>query len=100
MPKVAELRLPGTGRVPKGGSLPTARLTFDDQDPRVKQRREEEERRRHQEYEQGLREITAREDRLLAQIEDQQRLVEKRLKDIDDRAIKLHDGRSSSAISR
>jgi hypothetical protein len=65
-------------------------MIFDDQDPRAKHREEE---RRRQDYEQGLREITRREDRLLAQIEDQQRLVEKRLKEIDDRAIKLHDGR-------
>ena len=68
-------------------------LIFPDQDPRVKQQREEAERRRHQEYEQAMREITAREDRLLVQIEQQQREIEKREQEIDERAIKLHDGR-------
>ena len=68
-------------------------LIFPDQDPRVKQQREEAERRRHQEYEQSMREITAREDRLLVQIGQQQREIEKREQEIDERAIKLHDGR-------
>lgn len=68
-------------------------LIFPDQDPRVKQRHEEEERRRQQEYEQALREISEREDRLLARIEEQQLIVEKHRQEIDERAIKLHDGR-------
>jgi hypothetical protein len=68
-------------------------LIFPDQDPRVKQRREEEERRRHQEYGEALREITAREDRLLVQIEQRQREIEKREQEIDERTIRLHDGR-------
>lgn len=67
-------------------------MIFSGQDPRVKHRREEEEYRRQQ-YEQAMREITVREDRLLARIEEQQVIVEKRREEIDERAIKLHDGR-------
>jgi hypothetical protein len=68
-------------------------MIFPDQDPRVKQQREEEERRRRQEYEQAIHEITAREDRLLVRIEEQQREIENRQKEIDERTIRLHDGR-------
>ena len=67
-------------------------MIYADQDPREKRRREEEAHRR-QEYEQAMREITAREDRLLVQIEEQQREIQKRAQEIDERAIKLHDGR-------
>jgi hypothetical protein len=64
-----------------------------DQDPRVMRRREEEQRRRAWLAEQEMLEYRQCTDRLLAQIEDQQCVIEKRRKEIQDNAIRLHDGR-------
>jgi hypothetical protein len=63
-------------------------LIFPDQDPKEKQRRADE--RRREEFARALGE---RQDRLLAQIEERQREVEKRRQEIDDNAIRLRDGR-------
>lgn len=68
-------------------------LIFPGMDPKERQRREEEARRRAWLAEQEMLEYAQRTDRLLAQIEDQQRVVEKRRKEIEDNAIRLHDGR-------
>lgn len=68
-------------------------LIFPDTDPKQRQRREDEERRRAWLAGQELLAYRQRTDRLLAQIEDQQRVVEKRRKEIEDNAIRLHDGR-------
>ena len=62
-------------------------------DPREKRRRKEEEDRRRLLAEQELQEYRDRSDRLLAQIEQEQIAVEKRRKEIEDNALKLHDGR-------
>jgi hypothetical protein len=74
-----------------GGS--NRHLMFPDQDPVVKRQREEEARRRAWLAEQEMQEYRERSDRLLAQIDQQQRVVEKRRKEIEDSALKLHDGR-------
>jgi len=69
-------------------------MIFRDQDPKEKRRREEEQRRQAWvAYEQAMLEIRERSDRLLARIEEQERIIEKRRKEIDDNAIRLHDGR-------
>jgi len=69
-------------------------LIFRDQDPKEKRRREEEQRRQAWlAYEEAMLEIHERSDRLLAQIEEQERIIEKRRKEIEDNAIRLHDGR-------
>ncbi len=69
-------------------------MIFRDQDPKEKRRREEEQRRQSWlAYEEAMREIRERSDRLLARIEEQERIIEKRRKEIDDNAIRLHDGR-------
>jgi hypothetical protein len=64
-------------------------LLSPDRDPREKHRREEAERRWLAE----MRDIRDREDRLLARIDEQQRIVEKRWQEIQDNALHLHDGR-------
>jgi hypothetical protein len=69
-------------------------MIFRDQDPKEKRRREEEQRRQAWlAYEQAMLEIHERSDRLLARIEEQERIIEKRRKEIDENAIRLHDGR-------
>src|SRR5437660_1620581 len=68
-------------------------LIFPDTDPKQRQLREEEARRRAWLAEQELLEYRQRTDRLLAQIEDQQHVIEKRRKEIEDNAIRLHDCR-------
>lgn len=69
-------------------------MLFSDQDPRAKQRREEEERRRAWfAYEREMENIRAREDRLLAYIGEQQERNRERLEDIEQRTIRLRDGR-------
>src|SRR5689334_699080 len=65
-------------------------MIFPDMDPKEKRRREEDERRRAWLAEQEMLEYAQRTDRLLAQIDDQQRAVEKRRKEIEDNAIRLH----------
>jgi hypothetical protein len=68
-------------------------MIFRDMDPKEKRRRKEEEDRRRLLVEQELQEYRDRSDRLLARIEQQQIVVEKHRKEIEDNALKLHDGR-------
>jgi hypothetical protein len=69
-------------------------MIFRDQDPKEKRRREEEQRRQSWlAYEQAMLEIRERSDRLLARIEERERIDRKRLREIEDNAITLHDGR-------
>ena len=68
-------------------------MIFRDMDPKEKRRRKEEEDRRRLLAEQELLEYRDRSDRLLARIEQEQIAVEKRRKEIEDNALKLHDGR-------
>lgn len=68
-------------------------LTFADTDPRQRLLREEEERRRAWLAQLEMLEYQRRSDRLLAQIEEQERVVDKRRKEIEDNAIRLRDGR-------
>src|ERR1700683_2791815 len=60
-------------------------MIFRDMDPKEKRRRLL--------AEQELQEYRERSNRLLARIEEQQIVVEKRRKEIEDNALKLHDGR-------
>jgi hypothetical protein len=64
-------------------------------DPKQRQQREEEERRRARLAEQEMLAYQERSDRLLAQIVDQQRAIAKRRQEIEDNAIRLHDGRKA-----
>lgn len=68
-------------------------MIFRDQDPREKRRRREEEERQRLLAEQELQEYRDRSDRLLVRIDEQERALDKRRKEIEDKAIKLHDGR-------
>lgn len=68
-------------------------MIFPGMDPKEKRRREDEARGRALLAEQEMQEYRERSDRLLAQIEQQQIVVEKRRKEIEDNALKLHDGR-------
>jgi hypothetical protein len=71
-----------------GGS--SRHLMFPDQDPVAKRQREEEARRRAV---QEMQDYEDRSARLLARIDEQERVIAKRRKEIEDNAIKLHDGR-------
>src|SRR5579863_3623218 len=68
-------------------------LIFRDIDPKEKRRRKEEEDRRRLLAEQELQEYREHSDRLLARIEQEQLVVEKHRKEIEDNALKLRDGR-------
>ncbi len=68
-------------------------MIFPGTDPKEKRRREEEARRSALLAEQEMLEYRERSDRLLAQIEQRQVAVDKRRKEIEDNALKLHDGR-------
>jgi hypothetical protein len=68
-------------------------MLFPGQDPNEKRRREEEQQRALVAYEQSMADIRQHSDRLLAQIEVRQQKIEKQRQEIEDRAIKLHDGR-------
>jgi len=68
-------------------------MIFRDMDPKEKRRRKEEEDRRRLLAEQELLEYRDRSDRLLARVEQEQLVVEKHRKEIEDNALKLHDGR-------
>ena len=69
-------------------------MIFRDMDPKEKRRRkEEEDRRRTLLAEQDMQEYRDRSDRLLARIEQEQLAVEKHRQEIEDNALKLHDGR-------
>src|SRR5579864_486256 len=65
-------------------------MIFSDQDPRVKRQREEESQRRAA---QEMQDYFERSDRLLARIDEQERAIDKRRQEIEDKAIRLHDGR-------
>ena len=68
-------------------------MIFRNMDPNEKRRRKEEEDRRRLLAEQELQEYREHSDRLLARIEQEQLVVEKHRKEIEDNALKLHDGR-------
>jgi len=68
-------------------------MIFRDMDPKEKRRRKDEEDRRRLLAEQDLQEYRDRSDRLLARIEQEQIVVEKHRKEIEDNALKLRDGR-------
>lgn len=68
-------------------------MIFPDQDPRQRQRHEEEQERALFAYEQAMREIRERQDCLLAVIEEHERIDRKRLGEIENNALRLHDGR-------
>jgi hypothetical protein len=62
-------------------------------DPHEKRRLEEKRRREQLAYELAMREISERQEQLLLRIEEEQIWVEERRKEIDDNALRLHDGR-------
>jgi hypothetical protein len=68
-------------------------MIFHDQDPKEKRRREEERRREQLEYELAMGDIRDRQDRFLLRIEEEQREIDKRRKQIEDNALRLRDGR-------
>jgi hypothetical protein len=68
-------------------------MIFRDMDPKEKRRRKEEDDRRRLLAEQELQEYRERSDRLLARIDEQERIIAKRRQEIEDNALKLHDGR-------
>jgi hypothetical protein len=68
-------------------------IIFADMDPKARAQREEEARRRAWQEEQERLAYIERSDRLLVQIEDRQRAIEIRRKEIEDNALRLHDGR-------
>ena len=58
------------------------------------------EEKRHREqlaYEQAMREISERQDRLLLRIEEEQGGIDERCREIDDDALRLRDGRRDPA---
>jgi hypothetical protein len=66
-------------------------MIFGEQDPK---RREAEDRRRAWlAYEESMRQVRERTDRLLARIDEQERIDRQLLKEIEDKAIRLRDGR-------
>jgi hypothetical protein len=65
-------------------------MIFRDQDPRVKRQREEEAQRRATQERQDYEDRSAR---LLARIDEQERVIAQRRQEIEDNALKLHDGR-------
>jgi hypothetical protein len=65
-------------------------MIFRDQDPRLKLQREEEAQRRAA---QEMQDYIERSNRLLTRIDEQERVIEKRRHEIEDNALKLHDGR-------
>ena len=66
-------------------------MLFPGQSPEEKRRREEEEARRR--YVQAMLDIQQRSDRLLAAIEFRENEIDRHRQEIEDRALKLHDGR-------
>jgi len=72
------------------GASSSHRMIFSDQDPVVKRRLEEEAQRRAA---QEMQDYMDRSDCLLARIDDQERVIAKRRQEIEDNALKLHDGR-------
>lgn len=72
------------------GTSGSHRMIFADQDPVAKRRREIEAARLAA---QDLQDYMDRSDRLLARIDEQERVLAQRRQEIEDKAIKLHDGR-------
>jgi hypothetical protein len=68
-------------------------MIFAEMGPNEKRRRKEEEDRRRLLAEQEMEEYREHSDRLLARIDEQERVLAKRRQEIEDKAIKLHDGR-------
>jgi hypothetical protein len=68
-------------------------MLFHDQDPRAKHRAEEERRRALLAYEYSMQEIRDHADRILLRIDEQQHEIEKRRRELEGRALHLHDGR-------
>jgi len=66
-------------------------MLYPGQSPEEKRRREEEEARRR--YVQDMLDIQQRSDRLLAAIEFRENEIDRHRQEIEDRALKLHDGR-------
>jgi hypothetical protein len=66
-------------------------MIMPEDDPNEKQKRDD--RKRREEVEQEQRALRERQDRLLAQIEEQQFAVEQRRREIEDNALRLRDGR-------
>lgn len=66
-------------------------MIMPEDDPNEKKKRDE--RKRREEAEQQQRELREHQDRLLAQIEEQQFAVEQRRREIEDNALRLRDGR-------
>jgi hypothetical protein len=75
----------------EGNARPRMLMPWDD--PREIRRIEEKRRREQHEYQQALREITERQDRLLLRIEQEEAAIAKRRQEIDDHALRLQDGR-------
>jgi hypothetical protein len=72
------------------GASSSHRMIFPDQDPVAKRQREEEAARRAA---QEMQDYFERSNRLLARIDEQERVIAKRRQEIEDNALKLHDGR-------
>jgi hypothetical protein len=66
-------------------------MLYPGQSAEEKRRREEEEQRRR--YAEAMQDIQSRSDRLLADIEFREKEIEKHQQEIEDRALRLHDGR-------
>jgi hypothetical protein len=69
------------------------RMIFPWTSPYEKHRIEEKRRREQREFEQAMLEITERQDQLLFRIEQEQAEIDERRKEIEDHALRLHDGR-------
>src|SRR5262245_2805701 len=70
-------------------------MTFVENDPKAREAREEAARRKEKEDELERLAYIERSNRLLADIEAQQRAIARRRQDIEDRAIRLRDGRKA-----
>ena len=68
-------------------------MIFPGMDPKEKRRREEEASRRALLAAQEMQDYEDRSGRLLARIDEQERVIAKRRQEIEDNALKLHDGR-------
>src|SRR5579862_4040377 len=72
------------------GASSSHRMIFPDQDPVAKRQREEEAARRAA---QEMQDYMDRSNRLLARIDEQEHVLAKRRQEIEDKALRLHDGR-------
>lgn len=77
----------------RAGTAPPFML-FPGRDPRAKLREEDEERRRARlAWEQAMQEVRDHADRLLLRLDEQQQEIDRRRREIEGRALHLHDGR-------